>query len=112
MASGARRSATQMILGPKRSGTSHWIVARHQQISPPTNGGGSRKQQTRTRLRRVSPEKRKNNKMKMQSTIKISAVGTKAFRLAGLAGLLAVAGSLPAAERSRYEVTDLTNFDC
>ncbi len=45
--------------------------------------------------------------MKMQSTIKIGPVRTRAFRLAGLAGLLAVAVSLPAAERSRYKVTDL-----
>ena len=43
----------------------------------------------------------------MQSTIKIGAIRTKAFRLAGLAGLLAVTVSLPAAEKSRYRVTDL-----
>ncbi|MGO8929790.1 MAG: hypothetical protein ACLQU3_23230 [Limisphaerales bacterium] len=43
----------------------------------------------------------------MQSTIKITAVRTRAFRLAGLAGLLAVAVSLPAAEKSRYTVTDI-----
>jgi probable HAF family extracellular repeat protein len=55
----------------------------------------------------VSPEKRKNKKMKMQLTIKIGAVGTKALRLAGLTGLLAVAVSLPATAQSRYKVTDL-----
>jgi probable HAF family extracellular repeat protein len=55
----------------------------------------------------VSPEKRKNKKMKKQLTIIIGAVRTKALRVAGLAGLLAVAVSLPAAERSRYKVTDL-----
>ncbi|MGO8927794.1 MAG: hypothetical protein ACLQU3_13005 [Limisphaerales bacterium] len=45
--------------------------------------------------------------MKKQLTIRIGAVRTRAFRLAGLAGLLAVSVSLPAAERSRYTVTDL-----
>jgi probable HAF family extracellular repeat protein len=55
----------------------------------------------------VSPEKRKNNKMRMQFTIKIGAVRTKAFSLASLGGLLAVAVSLPAAAQSRYKITDL-----
>jgi len=53
---------------------------------------------------------RKNKQMKMKQMkliMKIGAVRTKASRLAGLAGLLAVVVSLPAAAQNRYNVTDL-----
>src|ERR1035437_2524320 len=50
-------------------------------------------------LRRVSPEKRKKQKMKAEQRIKLSAVTTTAVGLVGLVTLLLLAGLLPASAK-------------
>jgi uncharacterized membrane protein len=61
-------------------------------------------------LRRVTPEKRKKNKMQTQKLIKIGAARTTALGLTGLATLLALASPLPTSGANNQQQYILQDF--